>query len=157
MKVVYLTRTYRFNAGHRLFDPGRDEAWNREVFGKCSLPGGHGHNYTLEVTVRGSPDPETGQILKLEALDAAVAAVVHDRIDHRNLNEVLSKTHGPAPTTEVLILELWPLLDRLIPAPVSLHRLIVAETTKNTFEYHGPAPCQETPGFVSMPPGTRAQ
>lgn len=138
MKVVYLTKIYRFNAGHRLFDPSRDEAWNREVFGKCSLPGGHGHNYTLEVTVRGSPDPGTGMSVSLGAIDGAVEEVVLDRIDHRNLNDVLSKEHGPAPTTEVLILDLWPRLCSRIPPPARLHRLLIAETAKNSFEYFGP-------------------
>ena len=61
MSTVYLGRLYRFNAGHRLSRPDRDPDWNLEVFGKCSYEGGHGHNYDLEVVIRGAPDPLTGQ------------------------------------------------------------------------------------------------
>ncbi len=143
MKMAYLTKVYRFNAGHRLFDPAQSEAWNREVFGKCSLPGGHGHNYTLEVTVKGSPNPATGMLVTLESIDVAVEEVVFQRIDHRSLNDLLSKKHGPAPTTEVLILDLWPDLEARIPPPAKLHRLLIAETSKNSFEYFGAASGQQ--------------
>lgn len=138
MKVAYLTKAYRFNAGHRLHDPRRDGAWNLRVFGKCSYPGGHGHNYTLEVTVRGSPDPGTGRVAREEDLDAAVEAEVMEKIDHRSLNDVLPSQFGPAPTTEVLLLELWSALEKRVPPPAVLHRLKVSETSKNSFEYFGP-------------------
>lgn len=139
MKRVYLTKLFRFNAGHRLFHPDRSDDWNLRVFGKCSYPGGHGHNYTLEITVSGEPDRQTGLVLPEPTLDAAFATTVLDRIDHRNLNDVLSKDFGPAPTTEVLILELWRALETRIPPPAKLARLRISETAKNTFEYQGPA------------------
>ena len=138
MITVYVTKTYRFNAGHRLFDPRRDDRWNLDVFGKCSYPGGHGHNYSLEVTLRGEPDPASGRVLAVSRLDAIVAEEVFARLDHRNLNEVLPKEYGPAPTTEVLVLELWKRISKGIPAPSILHRLRVSETDKNSFEYFGP-------------------
>lgn len=138
MKKVYLTRVYRFNAGHRLHDPSREEEWNRTVFGKCSLPGGHGHNYTLEVTVAGAPDPETGFVCDLSILDSAVQKEVLEKLDHRNLNDILSKDFGPAPTTEVLILELWRSLEPHLGAPARLHALRVSETAKNFFELLAP-------------------
>ncbi len=137
MKVAYLTKAYQLNAGHRLFDPRHDAEWNTRVFGKCSYPGGHGHNYALEVTVRGCPDPTTGRVLREKDIDRAVEAEVMEKIDHRNLNDVLSKDFGPAPTTEVLILELWRALEKRIPPPARLHRLRVSETAKNSFEYFG--------------------
>lgn len=135
---VDLTRVYRFNAGHRLFHPDRDEGWNLRVFGKCSYAGGHGHNYTLEVTVRGVPDRETGWVIPREVLDRDVAEHVIEPIDHRNLNDVLELLAGPAPTTEVLAVEVWRRLAPHIAAPATLHRLVISETSKNTFEYFGP-------------------
>jgi 6-pyruvoyltetrahydropterin/6-carboxytetrahydropterin synthase len=138
MTIAYLTKTYRFNAGHRLHNAARDDAWNLRTFGKCSYPGGHGHNYTLEVTVRGAPDRDTGRVAREEDLDAAVAAEVMEKLDHRNLNEVLPSEVGPAPTTEVLVAELWKMLGARIPGPATLHRLKVSETSKNSFEYFGP-------------------
>jgi hypothetical protein len=84
--LVYLTKAYQFNAGHRLFDPRKDDAWNLQVFGKCSFAGGHGHNYRLEVSVRGEPHPESGLVVPGSVIDEAVQVAVMDRIDHRNLN-----------------------------------------------------------------------
>ena len=138
MKLVYWTKAYRFCAGHRLFHPERDEEWNLRVFGKCSYPGGHGHNYTLEVTVRGEPAAETGRLISEEDLDSLIAGEVMANLDHRNLNEALSLDFGPAPTTEVVVLEIWRGLEKKIPPPAVLHRIKVSETAKNTFEYFGP-------------------
>ena len=138
MKTVVWTKVYRFCAGHRLHDPGRGDEWNRRVFGKCSYPGGHGHNYTLEVSVRGEPDAESGLVVREADMDAVIDDVVMKRLDHRNLNDVLSSDFGPAPTTEVLVLELWRSLDGRIPSPAELHRVRVSETAKNSFEYMGP-------------------
>ncbi len=134
MRTVDITRLYRFNAGHRLFHPDEDDAWNRRVFGKCSYESGHGHNYGLEVTLRGTPDPQTGMVIPIERLDAIVEEHVIEPIDHRNLNAVLELVDGPAPTTEVLILELWRRLARKIPPPARLEKLRVTETEKNSFE-----------------------
>ena len=138
MNTVCLTRVYQFNAGHRLFRPDRDDDWNRRTFGKCSYPEGHGHNYVLEVTVEGVADPETGMTVSLEVIDDAVDGEVMDTIDHRNLNDTLELKHGPVPTTEVLLLELWERLKRWIEPAARLHRLRIYETTKNIFEYFGP-------------------
>ena len=136
--IVYVTKAYHFNAGHRLFDPSRDDDWNLRVFGKCSYPGGHGHNYRLEVTVRGTPDATSGLLLREADLDLAVEAEVLEKIDHRNLNEVLSQDFGKTPTTEVLVLELWRAIEKRISPPAVLYRIKVAETEKNFFEFFGP-------------------
>jgi 6-pyruvoyltetrahydropterin/6-carboxytetrahydropterin synthase len=138
VKLVYWTKAYRFCAGHRLFHPGRDEGWNLRVFGKCSYPGGHGHNYTLEVTVQGEPAAETGRVIAEEDLDQLIESEVMNKLDHRNLNEALSRDFGPAPTTEVVALEIWRLLEKRIPRPAVLYGIKVSETAKNTFEYFGP-------------------
>ena len=144
MRRVYLTRVYRFCAGHRLYDPTRSDAWNRETFGKCSNPGGHGHNYTLEVTVRGAPDPEAGWVMPASELDRLVWRGALDGIDHQNLNDAIPLRFGPAPTTEVLLLELWESLEPLLCGRGRLHRLKIRETSKNTFVYYGPMAAQNT-------------
>jgi 6-pyruvoyltetrahydropterin/6-carboxytetrahydropterin synthase len=137
---VYLTRAYDFCAGHRLFDPQRDAEWNRRVFGKCSFEGGHGHNYRLEVTVRGEPDRDSGWVVPAAALDALVERHVLERIDHRELKQVIPLRFGPAPTTEVLLIEIWEMLAGHIPPPARLWRVRLGETAKNTFEYYGVTP-----------------
>ncbi len=151
---VHITRVYRFNAGHRLYRADRDPGWNDETFGKCSYPGGHGHNYTLHLTVSGAPCPSTGWIVDPAALDALVEREVMEWIDHRNLNEVLALDVAPVPTTEVLVVEIWERLADCIPAlgrdvasladegaphdaGARLERLKLSETAKNTFEYAG--------------------
>ena len=138
MSAVYLGRLYRFNAGHRLFRPDQPPEWNLEVFGKCSYEGGHGHNYDLEVIIRGEPDPLTGRAISLEKLDSIVMEHVIEPIDHRNLNEVLETGNTPPPTTEVHIASIWDRLEKKIPPPASLHLLRILETEKNLFEYSGP-------------------
>ncbi|HVR74940.1 MAG TPA: 6-carboxytetrahydropterin synthase [Planctomycetota bacterium] len=138
MKVVYLTRAYSMSAGHRLFDPRLDDDTNLELFGKCSLAGGHGHNYRIELTVKGTPDPETGRVATARDIDQVVEEEVFERLDHRSLNDVIPSEFGPAPTTEVLVLELWRALQPRIAPLAALHSLRVSETAKNTFEYFGP-------------------
>lgn len=138
MKRVTWTKTYRFCAGHRLHRDDRDAEWNERIFGKCSYAGGHGHNYTVEISVRGEPDPETGRVVPEAAVDAAVEAEIMRKLDHRNLNDALTRDFGPAPTTEVLVLELWRALEPRVPGPAALHRIRVSETSKNVFEYLGP-------------------
>ncbi len=85
---VYLTRRYLFVASHRLHNPALSEAANRESYGKCNHPHGHGHNYFLEVTVSGPIAHETGTVCDLSALDSIVTREILDRFDHQNLNEL---------------------------------------------------------------------
>ncbi len=136
--TVHISRIYHFNAGHRLFRADWSDEKNWEFFGKCSYADGHGHNYTLEVTAVGVPDPDTGWAAPIVELDRAVDQEVMERLDHHNLNEQLPSRYGPAPTTEVLILEVWDALVARIGARFQLHRLRIQETARNTFEYFGP-------------------
>lgn len=138
-REVRLTRIYRFNAGHRLYDPARDDAWNREIYGKCSNAGGHGHNYRLEVTVSGIPDPDTGWVISPAELDEQVDREVLEPLDHRNLNEVLDLDLAAAPTSEVLGVEIWRRLAPCLPERAPLYRIVLHETEKNLFEYYGGA------------------
>ncbi|HLU50112.1 MAG TPA: 6-carboxytetrahydropterin synthase [Planctomycetota bacterium] len=135
---VDLTRIYHFNAAHRLYHPRRDDRWNHRIFGKCSNPDGHGHNYLLEVTVRGVPDPDTGWVYPLELLDRQVHELVIEPFDHHNLNVVLEREGDIPPTSEVFVVAIWRQLEQAIASPTRLHRLKLWETERNTFEYWGP-------------------
>jgi 6-pyruvoyltetrahydropterin/6-carboxytetrahydropterin synthase len=99
-----ITRRYRFSASHRLHSPALSDAENRAVYGKCNNPYGHGHDYVLEVSVRGMIEPETGLVAPLPELDELVNTQVVRAMDHRNLNEEVPEFAGTplAPTTENL-------------------------------------------------------
>jgi len=134
---MQLTRVYEFAASHRLHSPYLTEEENRELFGKCNYPHGHGHNYLLEVTVTGPTDPCTGRILAPEVLDAVVNREVVDRYDHRHLNYDIPELAGLVPSTEVVTKAIWQRLHEQIPPPARLHRIVVRETARNFFEYQG--------------------
>lgn len=131
--MIYLTRRYSFSASHRLHNPRFSEAENHRIYGKCSNPGGHGHNYLLEVTVAGEPDLRTGMVVDLGALDAFVAAEILERFDHANLNAAPAFHGHRVPTSENLCREIFHLLEEgFRPAPVARVRL--EETSRNAFE-----------------------
>jgi 6-pyruvoyltetrahydropterin/6-carboxytetrahydropterin synthase len=127
-----LTRTYEFAASHRLYNPALPDAENDDLFGKCANPAGHGHNYILEVTVTGKPDPKTGFITDLEQLDAQVNELVVDRYDHKNFNVDLPEFQGRMTTSEVIAQEIWDRLEGNLPA--TLKRVRLHETARNIFE-----------------------
>ena len=133
---VCLTRRYRFAAAHRLHAAALSDDENRLVFGKCNNPHGHGHNYTLEVTVRGDIHPDTGMVTDLDCLDRVVEERILRRFDHQHLNydEAFART---VTTGENLVTLMWELLEKAIPAG-TLHKIGLVETRDNYFEYHGP-------------------
>src|SRR5208282_1721022 len=108
--MVYLTRRYRFSAGHRLHNDALSAEENLRVYGKCNNPNGHGHNYLLEVTVAGAIEPATGMVFDLGTLDGIVAESVLDKLDHKNLNLDMENFRAQVPTTENLCLEISKLL-----------------------------------------------
>ncbi|HEY7280596.1 MAG TPA: 6-carboxytetrahydropterin synthase [Actinomycetota bacterium] len=130
---VVVTRRETFTAGHRLFRPEWSDERNLEVFGRCSNPSGHGHNYVLEVGVRGEVDPETGYVIDLGELSRILHEAVLDDIDHRNLNTDVHWLAGRIPTTETLVDAIWERLDERIPGG-RLCRVAVRETEKNAAE-----------------------
>jgi 6-pyruvoyltetrahydropterin/6-carboxytetrahydropterin synthase len=134
---VYVTRQVHFNAGHRLYNRARSRAWNARTYGPCANPNGHGHNYVLEVTVRGRPDPDTGYVLDLGELKRIVEQAVVIPCDHRNLNQDVAFLKGVIPTTENLVVAFWARIARLIPAG-ELHNLRLYETPRNFADYRGP-------------------
>ena len=132
---AHLTRRYLFSASHRLHSAGMSAEENREIYGKCNNPHGHGHNYALEVTVSGRVDPATGMVCNLLDLDGFVEREVLSRYDVENLNtlEEFSKT---VPTTENLCIEIFEILHRGFDK-AHLERVRLEETMMNSFEYRG--------------------
>jgi len=141
--MVFLTRRYRFSAAHRLHNEALSPEENARLYGKCNNPYGHGHNYTVEVTVRGPIDQATGMLMDLGLLDGIVEQEVLERFDHTHLNLDVANFKGKVPTTENLCLEIFNLLrDKLDAAgrPARLEKVRLEETNSNFFEYTGPAP-----------------
>src|SRR5438270_10019960 len=101
--MVYLTRRTTFSAAHRLWSSHLTEEENRALYDKCANPNGHGHNYVLEVTVRGMPDPRTGMLLNLTALKQAVNEHVIDCVDHKHLHHAVPCLPGSIPTPQPLL------------------------------------------------------
>ena len=137
MPTVYVTRKAHFNAAHRLHNPGKSDAWNQATFGACNSPNWHGHNYTLEVTVAGEPDPETGYVLDLADLSRLIDHHVIHHLDHKNLNVDVPFLEHIIPSTENLVVAIWDRLAPVLPAG-RLHRVYLGETEKNSAEYFGP-------------------
>lgn len=135
--TVYITRQVHFNAAHRLHNPGKSAAWNRRQYGLCTNPHWHGHNYVLEVTLRGQPDPETGYIMDLGELKRVLQRAVVDPCDHRNLNEEVPFLRGIIPSTENLVIAFWGRIAPRVPAG-SLHRVRLYETPRNFADFYGP-------------------
>jgi 6-pyruvoyltetrahydropterin/6-carboxytetrahydropterin synthase len=133
--MVYVTRVYDFSAAHRLHSETLDASENERVFGKCNRPGGHGHNYVIEVTVSGAVDADTGFAFPLDRLDALVDEHVLQPMDHRNLNTDVPQFRGVNPTSENLAVVIWNALRPGIGS--ALHRVKVQETPRNFFEYCG--------------------
>ncbi len=132
---AYLTKRYWFSASHRLHSERLSEQENREFYGKCNNPYGHGHNYALEVTVSGLVDPRSGMVCDLGELDAAVEREVLDRFDHENLNMVAAFAER-VPTSENLAAEIFHSLARSFQA-ARLEKIRLEETSQNFFEYAG--------------------
>lgn len=127
-----LTRIYEFAASHRLQVDSLTTEQNIEMFGKCNNPGGHGHNYLLEVTVGGEQDPDTGFLTNLGGLDGAVKERVLDRYDHKHLNSDVPELVGKVPTSEVVAIEIFKALDGKVPGV--LEKVVLRETDRSSFE-----------------------
>lgn len=134
--TVFITRQVHFNSAHRLYNPTKSQAWNTKQYGLCTNPHWHGHNYVLEVTLRGRPDPETGYIVDLGELKRILHKAVVDKCDHRNLNDEVDFLRGVIPSTENLVIAFWQQIEPLIPAG-KLHCVRLYETPRNFAEYFG--------------------
>jgi 6-pyruvoyltetrahydropterin/6-carboxytetrahydropterin synthase len=135
--TVFITRQVHFNSAHRLYNPTKSLAWNRKQYGLCTNPHWHGHNYVLEVTVRGSPDPVTGYIIDLGELKRILHRTVVDKCDHRNLNDEVGFLKNVIPSTENLVIAFWHQIEPQIKAG-RLHSVRLYETPRNFAEFFGP-------------------
>jgi 6-pyruvoyltetrahydropterin/6-carboxytetrahydropterin synthase len=133
---MIVTARLTFSAAHRLHNPNRDGEWNRRTYGKCDNPRGHGHNYALEVSVRGRIDPETGMVIDLKRLKDIMRERVIDRVDHTNLNEDVEFLAGVIPTAENLARAFWQQLAGAITNG-ELDEVVLEETERNSVRYRG--------------------
>lgn len=132
--VVKLSRRYHFCASHRLHTEAYDAGRNREVFGKCNNPHGHGHNYVVEATFSGPIDAETGMVTNLADLDRFAQEVLMEKFDRRNLN-TLACFADTVSTTENLAVEMYRIFSAYPYA--RLERIHINETSNNSFDYAG--------------------
>ena len=136
--MIYLTRRERFSAAHRMFRKEWSDEINLRVFGKCSNPNWHGHNYILWVTVKGEPSEENGFIMNSNILKQIIIENIIDKIDHKNINLEVDFMKGKIATTENLTIAIWNELNPFIEkAGASLHCVKIDETENNSIEYYG--------------------
>lgn len=134
--MMYVTKRLKFSASHRLFNPTFSDEQNKEIYDKCNNPNGHGHNYILEVTVAGTPNPDTGYVIDLKKLKSIVAENIINLVDHKNLNYDVDCLKGIIPTVENLSIVFWNILkDRIIGG--SLYSIKLYETEDSFVEYFG--------------------
>jgi 6-pyruvoyltetrahydropterin/6-carboxytetrahydropterin synthase len=137
--LIFVTRKAHFNAAHRLHNPDRSEQWNQEKFGKCNNPYWHGHNYQLEVTVAGEPDPETGYVIDLGVLKSIIQRRILDPCDHKNLNLEVDFLQGVIPSSENLVRVFFQQLEAEINQEAfgssRLYSVKLYETDRNIAEY----------------------
>ena len=136
--MVFVTRKEHFNSAHRLFRQEYSDEENLRVFGKCSNPLWHGHNYTLFVTIKGDVDPLTGFVADIKTLSSILEENVIQKLDHRNINLEVDFMKGKLASTENLAIGIWNELAPLInETGATLHCIRLEETEKNIFEYYG--------------------
>jgi 6-pyruvoyltetrahydropterin/6-carboxytetrahydropterin synthase len=134
--MLYATRRFEFSASHRYWRDDWSRERNEQIFGKCTSPYGHGHNYTLDVTIAGSPDPISGMIVNMTDLKAIVGEVL-EQFDHKHLNEDTPYFKDRIPTTENIVRVLWGLIAPRLPAGAALARLRLYEMSDLWAEYAG--------------------
>ncbi len=136
--MVYITRKERFNAAHRLFREEYSDEENYRIFGKCSNPKWHGHNYTLFVTVKGPVSGHTGFVTDLREISRIIHEKIINKIDHRNINLEVDFMKGRLASTENLAVAIWNELDGEVrKTGAILHCVKIRETENNSVEYYG--------------------
>jgi 6-pyruvoyltetrahydropterin/6-carboxytetrahydropterin synthase len=134
--MIYITRKLEFCASHRLFNPEYSDEKNAQVFGLCNNPNGHGHNYVMEVTVRGEVHPETGMVLDLKALKQLVNEEIILKVDHKNLNVDVPFLKDVIPTAENLAIRFWETLKSKLDGG-ELYEIKLYESERNFVIYRG--------------------
>jgi 6-pyruvoyltetrahydropterin/6-carboxytetrahydropterin synthase len=134
--IIYITRRARFSACHRLHNQKLDAATNKQIFGKCNNPNGHGHNYQLFVTLKGKADPKTGMLLNLTQLDEIIEKNIINKFDHKNLNLDVSEFADIITTAENICFVIWQILEDKLPTTF-LYEVKLLETENNFAIYRG--------------------
>lgn len=134
--MVYLTRRANFCASHRLWSKHLSDEENYSLYEKCANPNGHGHNYVLEVTVRGRPDPQNGMVLNLTEIKHTMHKYIVDEVDHKHLNYDVPWLEDHIPTTEILVVKFWERLEAALPKGL-LYEVKLYETENNVASYRG--------------------
>ena len=136
--MIYLTRRERFCAAHRMFRKEWSDEVNLTVFGKCSNPNWHGHNYVLWVTIKGELSEEHGFVMNINILKQIILENVINKIDHKNINLEVDFMKGKIATTENLAISIWNELNPIIEKEgAQLHCVKIEETENNSIEYYG--------------------
>ncbi|XP_046556469.1 6-pyruvoyl tetrahydrobiopterin synthase-like [Haliotis rubra] len=135
-RIVYISRTDIFCAGHRLFSKDLTEEENVKIFGKCSSVNGHGHNYKVRVTLRGPVHPVTGMVFDSALLGSLMTECIMDVLDHKNINMDVPDFWDTVTTTENIVMFIWNQLKRKIPADL-LYEVQVQASERNTVSYRG--------------------
>ncbi len=136
--MIYITRQEHFNAAHRLFQNGLTDEENLEIFGKCSNPNWHGHNYSLFVTIKGEVNPKTGFLINLKILSKIINDLIIEEADHKNLNLEVDFMNGILPSAENIAMQIWKVLEGPIKLQgAELHCIKLHETERNYVEYFG--------------------
>jgi len=136
--MIYLTRKCEFSASHYYHNPQWNDEENRRVFGKCANLNGHGHNYTLEVTVKGEIDPVTGFVVDLKELKDILNHEVVEAMDHRHLNKEVPEFASTIPTSENIAIAIWRRLEQKLTV-AKLHRVRLYELPDLFVDYYGEA------------------
>ena len=139
--MITITRRVEFSAAHRLHNPELSDEENRRLYGVCNNPMGHGHNYAVEVSVRGDVPAKTGMVMDLKDLKDVLHRVVHATCDHKHLNHDVPMLEGVIPTAENLAIRFWDGVARELKAfpGVELHQVRVIESRDNFVDYFGPS------------------
>lgn len=138
--MVYVSRKEHFNAAHKLYNPNWSREKNEEVFGPCANENWHGHNFEMIVTVKGLPDPDTGFVVDLKKLSRVIKDQVVEKLDHKNLNMDVDFMQGKMASCEVLVMEIWKILEPSVNAITpkgKLHNIRLYETPNNFVDYAG--------------------
>jgi 6-pyruvoyltetrahydropterin/6-carboxytetrahydropterin synthase len=133
---VTITRRLHFSAAHRVHNPALSDEENRRLFGKCNNPNWHGHNYILDVSVKGTLDEKTGYVIDLSRVKELTEQHVVSKVDHRNLNLEVDFLRDVIPTTENVVVAFWRVLEPALK-PARLTKLVLWETVNNYVEYDG--------------------
>lgn len=135
--MIYISRRIEFCASHRLHSPCFSDEENAKLYGRCNNLHGHGHNYVLEVELKGTVVPETGMVMDLKDLKTLLEEEIINKVDHRNLNVEVDFLQGVIPTAENIVAAFWKLIENKFPSNCRLHEMRLWETDQNLVIYRG--------------------